>query len=205
MVKWIKYLLPAVLIVALLGILVKSCNIYDKYSVMKGQYDALAGEYNKYRTTVIKEVTDLRNIISQKDKEIRNINAGIVDKEGKISTLHTQTAKLESANATLKDKDAKIYNLEQQLSLWKQKFAIAETIISDKDKIIFSLNEKYEAQLQITTRYKQLYENEATLRGLAEQRIKLADKKLQGLRFQLNLGKGVVIVLGGLILYGLVS
>jgi len=202
--KHIKYLLLAVFIISIALFWYKSCSLFDKYSELKGRYDALSQEYDTYRVSAIAEIADLNTIISQKDELIVTLNERVEEKYNEVEELHGISEELESAYTKLTDNLAKIDNLEKQVSIWKQKFTLAESIIADKDRIIFSLNEKYNTQLQITTRYKQLYENEVNLRTLAEDRLSLADKKLSGLRFQINLGKGIVIGLGALIIYGLI-
>lgn len=203
--KWIKYAIGAILVFALVLIGYKSCGLYDKYSVLKGQYDALSQEYDDYKEGALANIEELRNIIAQRDEEIRIINSHIEIKEGEIADLHSRTDELEEAYSEAMQDVAKIDNLTKQVSLWKQKFSLAETIIADKDAIIFSLNEKYEAQEKISLEWKTLYENEATLRNLAEVRLKLADKKLRGLRLQVNLGRGITIALGVVLIYGLVA
>lgn len=199
-----KYILPAALVILLIVLAFRSCSFIDRYSVLKGRYDALVEEYDTQRDNSEAQILSLRNIIAQKDEEIHSITSHIVEKEVEISTLHAETAKLEFTYATLEDKDAKIDNLETQVSIWKQKFHIAEAIISDKDDIIFSLNEKYEAQVKISLEWRAMYENESTLRALAEKRLKLAGRQIGRLKFGGTIKTGLVAGLAGVVVYGLV-
>ena len=171
---------------------------------LKAQYEALSDEYEARKVEALQDIADLRNIISQKDDEIRNITAQIEVKTGEISHLHAQTDKLEEAYVAQLDNEAKIVNLKAQVAAWKQKFTLAEAIIADKDKIIFSLNKKYEAQVDISVRWENLYNNEATLRELCEQRLKLADRRIAKLRFGGTVKTGLAIGLAAVVVYGLV-
>jgi len=212
MSKLLKYILPAILVIVLLVVGYRSYSLYDRYSVLKGRYDALAEEYTQQKDESLQQIVGLRNIITQKDERIRNINTGIVEKEGEISTLHAQTAELESTYAKLKEElvsvdtlQLRVDNLETQVSIWKQKFTLSEGIIQDKDGVIFSLNAKYEAQVKISLEWKQMYDNEVVLHNLSEVRARIADKKLGGLRFTGTIKTGLVLGLAAVVIYGLVQ
>lgn len=212
MSKLLKFLLPAALVILLIVVAFRSCGIYDRYSVLKGRYDALTEEYNTQRDNALQDIVGLRNIIAQKDERIRNITAQIEVKEGEISTLHTQTDKLESTYTKLKEElvsvdtlQLRVDNLETQVSIWKQKFTLSEGIIQDKDSVIFSLNEKYEAQVKISLEWKQMYDNEVTLHTLCKQRLDLANKRIGGLRFGGTIKTGLVLGLAAVVIYGLVQ
>ena len=200
----LSILVAGLVLLALIIVGFRSCDLYDKYSVLKGKYDALSEEYKAQRVKALADIEALRNNIAQKDEEIRNITSQIVEKEGEISSLHTQTGKLEEAYVALTDNEAKIDNLTQQVDAWKEKFSLAESVIADKDAIIFSLNEKYESQVKISLNWETLYNNEGKLHALCSQRLKLADKKLRGLRFTGTIKNGLILGLAGVVIYSLV-
>ena len=183
----------------------RSCVTIDKYSHLKGQYDALSEEYEIQKETALDNITELQNQITQKDEKIHDLNSSVSTKNEQIKKLNAENKELEDTYATLTDDKQKIANLETQVSVWKEKFTLAEGVIAEKDKIIFALTEKYETQVKITGEYKELYEREVRLRGLLEERVRMADSKLGGLRLKFNVSKGVMIALAGLIIYGLVS
>ena len=207
----LSILVAGLVLLALIIVGYRSCNPYDKKSILKGKYDALSQEYETQKNNSKAQISSLRNIIAQKDEKIRNITAHIVEKEGEISTLHAQTDELEEAYAKV-DKSAqdvnslnqRVVNLETQVTIWKQKFTISEGIIADKNKIIFNLNEKYESQVTISFNWETLYNNEVKLHALCKQRLTLADKKLKGLRFGSTIKNGLVIGLAVGVIYGLV-
>ena len=200
----LSILVAGLVLLALIIVGYKSCNLYDKYSVLKGAHDALTEEYETQKAKALQDIEALRNNIAQKDEKIRNITAQIVEKEGAISSLHAQTDKLEEDYEKLLGCEQKISNLETQVATWKQKFSLAESVIADKDAIIFSLNEKYESQVKISLNWETLYNNEVTLHALCSQRLKLADKKLKGLRFGGTIKNGLILGLAGVVIYSLV-
>jgi len=207
----LSILVAGLVLLALIIVGYRSCNPYDKKSILKGKYDALSQEYETQKNNSKAQISSLRNIIAQKDEKIRNITAHIVEKEGEISTLHAQTDELESTYSELKEElvsvdtlQLKVDNLEAQVNLWKQKFSLAESVIADKDAIIFSLNEKYESQVEISFNWETMYNNEVKLHSLCKQRLSMADKKLKGLRFTGTIKNGLVLGLAGVVIYSLV-
>jgi chromosome segregation ATPase len=231
--KTIKYFIAAAMVVGMLVVGYRSCTVYDKYSVLKGRYDALAEEYDTQKDNSQAQISHLRNIIAHKDEEIRTITSHILEKEGEISTLHAQTDKLEYAYATLDKKvasvdtlQAKVDNLIEQVNSWKQKFTLAETIIKDlgepipvglnmvtgetiyeypEDSITFSLNAKYDAQVKISLEWKSMYDNEVVLHNLSEVRRKMSERRIKGLRFGGTIKSGLILTLAGVVIYGLVQ
>jgi len=176
-----------------------------QWEYWKGMYEGEKQQNEELRNQTAQEIQTLRNIIAQKDAVIAQISEEVEEKYEEIEGLHARTDELESAYAELTNNLEKVDNLQRQVNLWKQKLTIAEGIIKSKDEIIFNMNKKYVAQLDISNRYKKLYENEQSLCKLAEKQLALADKKLRGFKFQLNLGKGIVVGLGALVIYGLVK
>jgi predicted nuclease with TOPRIM domain len=194
-----------ILIAVFVMLTYRSCVTIDKYSHLKGQYDALSEEYGAQKEAALGNITELQNQIAQKDEKIHDLNSSVSTKNEQIKKLNAENKKLEDTYATLTDDKQRIANLETQVSVWKEKFTLAEGVIAEKDKIIFALTEKYETQVKITGEYKELYEREARLRGLLEEHVRIADSKLGGLQLKFNVSKGVTIALAGLIIYGLVS
>jgi len=114
--------------------------------------------------------------------------------------LHIVTQNLEKTLlfATQISKDDIIDNLKEQVTAWKDKFAIINTVVKDKDEIIFNLQGKYEAQVRISTYYEALWENTRVLMEKQKVRIKVLEGKQRNLQF----GSTVkTIVIGGFIGY----
>lgn len=211
MTKLVKYLIAGAAVLALLLAFstYRACDGYDKYSVLKGQYEALSQVNETQKAESIQQIVALRNLITQKDEKIRNITSHIEVKEGEISTLHAQTDNLEFKYTALEKRvhsvdtlEKRVDNLETQVTIWKGKFTIAEGIIANKDEIIFNINGKYEAAVKIGLEWKSMYESETTLNKLLNKRLNLADKKIASLKFTGTVKGGLVGALAGVVLYG---
>jgi len=203
----VKYGLIAMLVFTILFLSVKSCNIYDNYSVLKGQYNLLQTENNTLIKVSQKEITEYQNTIAERDTKIKEISATIAVKNKKIQDLHIATQNLEDTLDfyTLIPNEDKIVNLRKQVEAWKDKFAIISTIVKDKDEIIFNLQEKYNTQLKISLNYKEMYEKSQRLVLLADKRLKLADKKIRNARLGSTVKTIALGAVGGYLIYKVVK
>ncbi|MBW2037164.1 MAG: hypothetical protein JRI41_06765 [Deltaproteobacteria bacterium] len=195
-----KYLPTALFILAGLFVffaIQRSCTLHSKYSELKGQYEALAKEHETYKRVTEEEAAHLRKRIEDQDKIIVAANKEIAKKHERIARLDEELAGLEEKADKTQNLAKKVTLLERQINIWKQKFSLAQGVIADKDKIIFSLTEKYQTQVRITQHYKTLYEREAQLRELLEKRVKIADSKIKGLNFKLGLSNAAWAVIAG--------
>lgn len=196
-----KYIVGGVFFILFFFFMFRTCRLYDENSVLKGKYEA-------YRAIAIEDIRQAQGVIAEQEKKIKaldekqkTLEASIEKKNGQIKTLNLATAELEKQRKELTDKDEIIANLDAQIAAWKEKFFIAQSIIEEKDKIIFSLTEKYEAQIKISNSYKLMYEDMVKVNAVAELRIKRLERELRTNRFTGNLGKVSMIALIGLTLY----
>lgn len=198
-----------ILVIALLAALIivgwLSHQAGVKSRELKVQYDAEKQELTEQKAAALDRIEDLRNLISQKDEKIRNIISDVKEKNDKIAGLHKKTEKLEADYANAVTDVTRLDNLTKQVNAWKEKFALAEKVIADKDAIIFSLTEKYEAQVVISLEWKALYEKEMGLRKLAEARLKIADRRISGLKIGGTIKTGLILGMAGVVVYGLVK
>lgn len=205
----IKRVVSILVIGALLFFLVlymqKSCamerenaNLYKQYQIAKKDIEASHKSYQILRERSATQIKELDTRISLADANIASLSLSLEGKDKKLGEL-------EKGYANLLDKDEKIVNLEGQVTLWKQKFTIAQGIIAQKDKIIFSLTEKYEQQSKLTYECEGLLSKETELRLLAEKRIEVLHKSITASYFT---GKVKTVLIGGLIcavVYGVVK
>ena len=199
-IKWGVFGVVAILAVVFL---MRSCNLYDEVSVLKGKHEALQTAYAdldlKSKATIEAHKAD----IAARDGVIDEAGRTIIDAEGKIRDKDERILNLEEAFTQLgENKDAKIINLQAQVSIWKEKFTLAEAIIAGKDKIIFSLTAKYDAQVKISTEWEASYCRQVELHQIALDRISVMEKKWVGINLGSNAKTGLII---GLILYLLVK
>jgi len=203
----VKYGVYIAIALILMLFIVKSCNIYDNYSVLKGQYNLLQTETNALVKVSQKEIIEYQNTIAERDTRIKEISATVAVKNKKIQDLHIATQNLEDTLDfyTLIPNEDKIVNLRKQVEAWKDKFAIISTIVKDKDEIIFNLQEKYNTQLKISLNYKEMYERSQQLVLLADKRLKLADKKIRNARLGSTVKTIALGAVGGYLIYKVVK
>ncbi len=193
--------LAALFFLGLIFFTVKSCNLYDENSVLKGKYatyQTLAKEHTKLMQAAI--VEQEKKIKELEQKQII-YEENIKKKEGQIASLHGTTGELEKQRRELTDKDAIIANLDTQIAAWKEKFSLAQSVIEEKDKIIFNLTEKYDAQVTISNSYKLQFEEGQKLNQIAELRIQSLEKELRISKFTGKIARAGTLILAGLVAY----
>jgi len=190
----------AVLLIIVLVYLGKSCKTIDQNSELKGEITQLNQMLLTQRQVSQEEIGELEADITERNEEIINVTADIIAKEEEIQELHIVTQNLEKTLlfATQISKDDIIDNLKEQVTAWKDKFAIINTVVKDKDEIIFNLQGKYEAQVRISTYYEALWENTRVLMEKQKVRIKVLEGKQGNLQFVSTVKN---IVIGGLVAY----
>ena len=199
--KIVKCGVYAVIVLSLFLFITKSCNLYNSYSVLKGQYELLQAENNSLIEISQKEISKYQNKIAERDRKIEEITETVAIKTKKIQELSEISTNLEQEIAGLNNKDIIINKLKENITIWKQKFTIAESIIADKDKIIFNLQEKYEAQLKISLNYKEMYEKSHQLLLLSNKQLKLADRKIRSARLFSSVKTIAIGAIAGYIIY----
>jgi len=202
-IKWGVFGVVAILAVVFL---MRSCNLYDEVSVLKGKHEALRIAYAdmdlKSKATIEAHKAD----IAARDEVIDEAGRTIIDAEGKIEDKDKKILRLEEAFTQLgENKDAKIINLQAQVSIWKEKFTLAQEIIAKKDTIIFSLTAKYDAQVQITAEWEASYYRQVELHQIALDRISVMEKEWRGIQFGSKLKTYLIAAAGAALVYSLVK
>lgn len=198
----------AIVLIVIAGLFVlaqKSCNLYDELSVLKGENqqlkkdtEALEVFNQEFREEKNEEIAELRG-------EIDSLNTKISSNETKLKVKDRLIDDLETEFFTLTDKDDMIMNLKSQVEKWKEKFSLAEEIIADQKKQIINWKLSYEAQVEISEKWRESYEREQALRKHGEKLYAEAEKRIKGLRFKFKVSK--IIVVGGIagLAYGLLK
>jgi len=172
----------------------KACSLYDYASVLKGRGDALAEQLKAQEKDAAQAVKIYETIIAARDKTINSLTVAVLEKESAVTGLNARLDELEGIEATLTDKDEIILNLRGQIKVWSDKFSLAEGIIKDKDGIIFSLTEKYDAQVKVSLEYKGLWEKGKELQRVSDVRIKVLEKEVKSARLSRTVRVAAVIV-----------
>ena len=183
-------------------------NSYTKkYLRLQGKYEALAEKYAQNMRLAIATVDAKEKEIAEQDEKIEGLRNDITSIEDKIRNKSSRLAGLERELAGLDptQKDSIIINLTSQVKEWRDKFSLAQNIIADKDRIIFSLNTKYEAQVVIANQWKARHDELSGITGVLLDSLKVADKRLAMQGLTIKAGGGVTAVLAGVIVYSLIK
>ena len=188
----------AAVLLALSIFLHRSCNIYDRYSELKGLYEGNKAQTEKEKQESQKAIQELKKEIGEKEKSIALSEANVINLKKRDEFKSQDLKKLESEIINLKDKDKIIENLKSQINVWSERFTLAQNQLAEKDKIIFSLTEKFNAQVKISIQWEGLYNRQVGLNKILEDRIALADKKISRLGFESKIEK---VLITGLAIY----
>ena len=170
--------------------------------------DRLKGEYKEAKETAKVEKLIKEEIIKKQQEEIEVLNTTIevknttiAKKERSITELDADVLSLERSFLEENDKDAKISNLIEQVSIWKEKFTLSQGIIADKDEIIFSLSQKYQAQLVISDSYKAMYDTLAVNTEKLRSVVRAQDWRIKKLTITSRVKTGIVLAITGVVIY----
>ena len=204
----IKYVVFGLLLLLVCVFFVKSCTLSDRYSQKIGEYNALLEAQEKAEKVASENIEHaLENIagLIAKNKEItkqiKSTKSQLVTKNGKLLQLNKELAEAQDTG----DKDTQISVLEETVNTWKEKFTLAESIIANKDEIIFNLTEKYEFQVVISDDYKKLYLDTKDLLGRNEVLFNITKRKLRTAKFGGTFKTIAIGVLGGFMTYQLIK
>ena len=202
-----KYIIAVgvILLVLLAFSWYKSCQESPKEAYWRGQYEVIKANVDKERVESLKVIESLEGDIAKSDKYILGLEQEVKSNKVDIEEKSVEISKLETAYETLENDTERVDNLTQQIVHLKGKFTISEQVIAAKDKIIFSLTEKYESQLIISNKYKGLYENECEISRVLTMRLDICTKRTKGLKFGGTVKSGIALALAGIILYGMVK
>ena len=153
-----RYILPAIgviVLVSLMGSFFRSCKMSDKYTRLQGKYDLLIEQKTAEQATLDQTIQEKTTEIAVLSGEVESLQETIIRRNVKQVALGKTISALES-------KAVSIPVLQEQVSVWKVRFSLAEQTIADQERIIFSLTGKYDAQVQISTAWEQKYKLEHT-------------------------------------------
>jgi uncharacterized protein (DUF3084 family) len=203
MAKWAG--LAIVLILALV-FLSRSCRLYDKLSVLKGEHEALQLAYANLDQKSRLTIAQYESEIEVRDKSIAQANETIAKVKDQVKAKDATLLNLEQEFTQLgEDKDAKILNLQAQVSIWKEKFTLVEQVVAKKDAIIFDLTQKYEYQVKISTEWEASYNRQVELHKLCLERITTMEKTWRGIQLGSKVKTYVIAAVGAGLVYSLVK
>ena len=257
--KWAAF---AVVGIVMVVFIMRSCRLYDKASELKGKHEALMLKYADLEMTMRqdlaayqadiaardeaiveaeqrvaesndkikekdvkilrleKEFTQLGENIAGVDDKIKEKNADILrlekeftqlgeNKDAKLINSQAQVSiwkeKFTLAQVVIAEKDAKLINSQAQTGIWKDKFTLAQDVIREKDNIIFELGTKYEISVKIASEWQQEAGRQSELHSVALERIKVIEKEWRGVRLGSTVKTYVIAAVGAGLVYSLVK
>lgn len=161
----------------------------------------LAGyEYEKLKKETTEETGRLNVIIGQSEVVVTELEGDIAGRDKKIKDLNDALASLPNED-TIVTLRKRVDILTETVEQWKEKFVLAEAVISQKDTQIFALSAKYDtehiAHLKLQVSYNSLYEyNQALVRFNKELKIAYNRNRLWG-----TVKTGGLFAAGAIIIY----
>ena len=203
--KFLPHIIIGILILGVIIIGYKACNLYDELSVQKGKYEAYRAvakaDYNK----ALAIIADQGKVIAEKDKEIAVHKQAVFTKNEQIASKNKNIASLEAAYSGLSNDLLKIDNLQQQVAEWKGQFSLAQGVIAEQEQIIASWEVKFNAQVKISDEYKAALDKQIEVNKLCDGMVGRLEGKLRRTSFLAKAGTVAAIVAGGYIGYTLVK
>ena len=197
-----------ILCVVVAGVFVlRSCKFTDKYKQMKLQYEeyrAIAKADNDIQRETIREAN---KIILDKTAEIRELENTVKQKDRQVRVLSNQLDELKDAEPSQPELENEplVINLRLQIARLTEMFNLSQNVIAEKDKIILAWEVKYNALERVSEAWRNQYENEAKLRGLAEGLVANLEGQVRRANFKSKVLTVAVVAVGAYAGYRLVK
>lgn len=199
--NWKSAAVIGVLAVAAVFFWGRSCRTEDKYSRLKGVYQA-------YRVINKAAQAQLRDTIAEKEKRIVQLDGQIKASGKKVDGLNnaiadkdTKIAELEQVFTTLPDLESKLFNMTAQRDEWRDKFYLSAAVVTEKDNQITLLNLKVGELRAVAESYRKQYESETALRLAAEDAMRACGRKLGSAKFWGGAKNVIIGVAAGYLVY----
>ena len=193
--------LIALIVVA--ATLSRACRLTTKIGHLEGQIQEISAISEADRKAAEKIKAEQTKIIGDMTKKIAVHESEVSKKNEQIKDVNKKLTTLEGEYATLTDCPSQRENLTKQVAEWKNKFSLSETIIWNKDGIIFSLVGKYEAQVKITAAVQIQLDNCTKMQSLLEREVTALKWELRKSRLVGSVKTGLVLGAAGFIIYNL--
>jgi len=182
-----------------------SCKLYDKNSILKGQAIELKKQLDSQKQLLIESKENNTKLQDEMDGVIKEAEEAISEVAETNNVLNRNMNQLREAKTKLTNSEEIILNLEEQVEFQSQIIFNLEFTISEKDKQIFSLKEKYISEKSLRIETEGVLLTCSKVIQINDLRIKGLEKKLRSTRFMSNIKTGATIGLIAFIVYGLVK
>ena len=176
--KW-PIIAVGVLIIGATYVLWNPPSTKDRLEYWKGEYAESKRIYEADAQIKLATIAELQGQNALLQGSIDSANTIIANLEGKQGEATNAIGHLTTALGQAKTDAERVPILAALVDEWKGKFTLAQAQIAEKDKIIFSLTNKYNNQLRISEEYSGLWGKEKTLRLKAEIGLNLQDKRIR--------------------------
>ena len=167
--------------------------------------DELKGEHKKAIEIAKAEKRIKEEIIKEQKEKIEVLNLTIKEKSAVITSKESELAEIEEELGVIKRDFESLEGCQSQYDKLSIAFTLCKSINIDKNTLIFSLNEKYDAQLVISISYEDMYKSIQGVLVIRDKQVKELEKINKRLRFSSGLKSGLAVVLAGLIVYNMVK
>jgi len=195
----IKYwILVGILALGVVFLALDNCGSTKKYQRLKG-------EYNIYKTISKMVVADSIKMIEAQYKEIEKLDEKVEFLHEIIKIKDEDLADIEDELGELKKDFESLEECQAQYDKLVKGFNLCKSINADQESVIFSLNEKYEAQVKISLEYKEMYESVQKVADASAKQIKELEKINKRFRFTSKFKTGIVITMAAVVAYSLLK
>jgi len=202
-------LIVALVALGLMFYMGHSCGSKAGQSVKEAEYGALkeqTTEHIKHLEAAIEEKRgEIERMEAEKNGAIDSSNTIIEKKQEKIEDLDKKIARIQKERDGLKSWEEIAGNEKREKDAWIEKFTLAQAQIEEKDKIIFSLNEKYDARVrldeEIIAGFEEMARKEKGLRLAAEEMAADYRARLRRKDMQAKITTGLALIGAGFIAY----
>ena len=193
----IKYVtVIGLLLVAVVFLALDNCGDTAKYNKLKGEYRTY---YNMSRVVIKKSI----EAIDEQNDEIGILSKKLTYLHGIIEVKDADLADKEEELGELKRDFADLEECQAQYDKLVEAFTLVKSIVVDKDEIIFNLNKKYDRQVIISLKYKDMYESTLPLIDIHIKQVKELENINRRLKLTGKLKTGIVLAISGVVLYSL--
>ena len=203
--KYGLYAIIAVLIMGGLLAVTRSCNLSNRLTTTLTEYKVYKAIVEADKQLTDKSLKDSLASLEARDKEIRK----------SVRVTHALEKELAKKGGVLKDLQGKydkittcperVVSLKEQIVFHKEQFSLAQGIIVEKDKIIFSLKDKYSTAMSIADMYKAMHLKELNLRTLCEKKSNILERKFRKHRLSGTIKTTVIGIAVGVIAYQIID
>lgn len=177
----------------------RSCKAYDELSVMKGKYEEQLVVTATVRKESDERIEALEKLKSEMDGMIDSYNTVIANKDEEIAKRDTRLVNLNEQLKNASSDTERVVILTEQVHLLTEKFHLAQEQLGEKDKIIFSLDQKYQTQIKISDELRLQLQSQIELTSSSRQLIDSLESQIVHLRrtsgLKTYLGLGLIALL----------